>query len=99
MPNSMDLAGNPHKVYTVEYIHGVTVQTAKLFQNGKSQAVRLPKEFRFQGSEVYVKKTHNAVILIPKDNPWESLLRGLEGFSDDFMSERNQPRDQEREDL
>jgi antitoxin VapB len=73
------------------------MQTAKLFQNGQSQAVRLPKEFRFEGAEVYVKKTHNAVILIPKDNPWESFFRGLEGFTDDFMSQRNQPPNQERE--
>jgi antitoxin VapB len=75
------------------------MQTAKLFQNGQSQAVRLPKEFRFEGSEVFVKRTHNAVILIPKDNPWESMFRGLEGFTDDFMSERNQPENQEREEL
>ena len=75
------------------------MQTAKLFQNGQSQAVRLPKEFRFEGTEVFVKKTYNSVILIPKDNPWESMFRGLEGFTDDFMSERNQPGNQEREDL
>ncbi len=75
------------------------MQTAKLFQNGQSQAVRLPKEFRFRGSEVYIKKTHNSVVLIPKDNPWESLFRGLEGFTEDFMSDRNQPGNQDRESL
>lgn len=75
------------------------MQIAKLFQNGQSQAVRLPKEFRFEGSEVYVKKTHNAVILIPKDNPWESLFRSLDRFTDDFLSERRQGDVQQREDL
>lgn len=72
---------------------------AKLFQNGQSQAVRLPKEFRFEGSEVYIKKTANSVILIPLENPWASLFRGLEHFSDDFMSKRTQPDPQVREDL
>lgn len=75
------------------------MQIAKLFQNGQSQAVRLPKEFRFEGTEVYVKKTHNAVILIPKDNPWESLFRSLDRFTDDFLSERRQGDIQKREDL
>lgn len=75
------------------------MQTAKLFQNGQSQAVRLPKEFRFQGSEVFVKKTLNAVILISKDNPWENLFASLEHFSKDFLSDRNQPNTQARIDL
>jgi antitoxin VapB len=75
------------------------MQPAKLFQTGQSQAVRLPKDFRFDGSEVFIKKTHNSVVLIPKDNPWESFFRGLEGFTDDYMSEREQPRHQEREGL
>lgn len=65
--------------------------------------MRLPKEFRFEGKEVYVKKTHNAVILIPKDNPWESLLASLDQFSEDFLSDRprsrNQPKAQDRESL
>lgn len=75
------------------------MQTAKLFQNGQSQAVRLPKEFRFRGSEVYVKKSRNAVILIPKENPWESLLASLAEFSEDFMRDRKQPARQKREEL
>lgn len=42
------------------------MNTAKLFINGKSQAVRLPKEFRFEGKEVYIKKTKEGVLLLPK---------------------------------
>ncbi len=72
---------------------------AKLFRNGKSQAVRLPKEYSFQGSEVYVKRLGRTVLLIPKDDPWETLIGSLERFSDDFMDERLQPDWQAREGL
>ena len=53
------------------------MNTAKLFKNGKSQAVRLPKQFKFQGSEVYIKRIGRNVMLIPKDDPWESLISSL----------------------
>jgi antitoxin VapB len=75
------------------------MKIAKLFQNGHSQAVRLPKEFRFEGTEVYVKKIGNAVLLLPYDDPWQPLFESLDKFSDDFMQERNQPISQTREDL
>ena len=73
------------------------VKTAKLFRNGQSQAVRLPKEFRFEGDFVYVKKSGKAVVLLPALGSWDSLLESLDKFSDDFMSERSQPVSQERE--
>ena len=72
---------------------------AKLFRNGKSQAVRLPKEYNLEGSEVYVKRLGRTVILIPKDDPWEMLINSIGAFSEDFMSERAQPEIQERERL
>lgn len=75
------------------------MKTAKLFQNGQSQAVRLPKEFRFIGEKVFIKKVGNATVLLPTDDPWESLFNSLNKFSDDFMTERNQPAQQEREEL
>ena len=59
--------------------------TAKLFANGQSQAVRLPKEFRFEGDEVYIKKIGNAILLFPKGMEWDMFIDGLAGFSDDFM--------------
>lgn len=74
------------------------METAKLFQNGKSQAVRLPKEFRFGSDRVYIKRVGNAVVLLPYKTPWETLLNSLSLFSADFMSERNQPPVQNRED-
>jgi antitoxin VapB len=76
------------------------MDTAKLFQNGRSQAVRLPKEYSFSGKDVFIQKVGDTVILFPKDRVWETFLEGLYGFSDDFMSEgRQQPEMQEREDL
>ncbi len=75
------------------------MNTAKLFKNGKSQAVRLPREFKFQGTEVYIKRIGRNVMLIPKDDPWESLLSSLDEFSDDFMADRLQPEVDKRENL
>jgi antitoxin VapB len=75
------------------------MRTAKLFKNGQSQAVRLPKEFRFDCESVFIKKTGNVVMLIPMANSWGSLLGSLDSFTPDFMSERNQPQDQVREEI
>jgi len=74
------------------------METAKLFKNGKSQAVRLPKEFRFGSDRVYIKRVGDAVILLPYQTPWKTLLDSLSLFSDDFMTEREQPPIQDRED-
>lgn len=76
------------------------MKTAKIFKNGQSQAVRLPKEFRLEGDECYVKRMGNAIMLIPKKNSWQPLLDSVKRFSPDFMSERDQPTEQqEREDF
>jgi antitoxin VapB len=67
-------------------------KTAKLFQNGKSQAVRLPKEFRFEGNEVYIRKQGEDVILSPRKAGWQQFWESLEMFSDDiFKDGRQQP--------
>lgn len=66
--------------------------TAKLFQNGRSQAVRLPKEFRLPGKEVKISKQGNKIILEPIENSWELWFEAMTQFSDDFMADgRNQP--------
>ncbi|OGW43564.1 MAG: virulence factor [Nitrospirae bacterium GWD2_57_8] len=75
------------------------MKTAKLFQNGQSQAVRLPKEFRFEDDHVFVKKSGNVVVLIPTKNSWDTLIQSLDKFSDDFMAGRKQPKVQKREDF
>jgi antitoxin VapB len=75
------------------------MQTAKIFINGRSQAVRLPKEFRFSGNDVFIKKIGNIVVLIPKDDPWASLANSLGQFTDDYMETRDQPPQDSRETL
>jgi antitoxin VapB len=75
------------------------MEIAKIFMNGRSQAVRLPKKFRFEGSQVYIKKVGDAVILIPYQEPWQTLQDSLSMFSDDFMETRDQSSPQEREDM
>ncbi len=62
------------------------MMTAKLFENGRSQAVRLPKECRFSGDEVAVNKIGDIVILMPKENKWSGFLSSLNLFSEDFMN-------------
>jgi len=76
------------------------MQSAKLFINGRSQAVRLPKEFQFSGKDVLIQKIGDAVILFPRDKSWEVFLHGLNSFTGDFMVEgRDQGITEEREDL
>ena len=76
------------------------MMTAKLFEDGRSQAVRLPKECRFSGEEVAVNKIGDIVILMPKDDKWSGFLDSLNLFSEDFMdSGRVKGIRQEREEL
>jgi antitoxin VapB len=75
------------------------MQTAKIFINGRSQAVRLPKDFRFSGKDVFINKVGNIVILIPKDDPWASMVDSLDQFTDDYMESRDQPLQGSREPL
>ena len=72
------------------------IETARIFKNGRSQAVRLPKSCRFKGKEVYVHKVAHAVMLFEKDDPWAPLVDSLDKFTPDFMEERNQPPQQHR---
>jgi len=72
------------------------MQTAKLFQNGQSQAVRLPKEFRMAGKEVYIKKQGEAIVLLPKEKSWAPLFESLNHFEKDFRIERNQPAENQK---
>jgi antitoxin VapB len=66
------------------------MDTAKLFPNGRSQAVRLPKKYAFSGEEVFIKKISGMVVLIPKDDPWRPFQESLGKFSDDFMENGRQ---------
>ena len=71
--------------------------TAKLFKNGNSQAVRLPRAYRFEGEEVIIKKMGNAVVLLPQKAFYDALLESLAMFSEDFLIDREQPPVQDRD--
>ena len=73
------------------------MKEAKLFTNGQSQAVRLPKEFRFKGKSVYIRRLGEGVVLLPRTNPWSSLFAACGKFSEDFMTERDQGTQQREE--
>jgi len=70
---------------------------AKLFKNGQSQAVRLPKQFRFEGKAVSIQKIGDSVVLSPLSDTWDSFFEAAADFSPDFMAEREQGEQAERE--
>lgn len=87
----MAIDTNLKSIYLKYRLMEAIMQQAKLFMNGQSQAVRLPKEFRFKGDSVAIKRIGNVVALLPLEKPWDTLLDSLSMFSSDFMDERNQP--------
>ena len=68
------------------------MDTAKVFKTGRSQAVRLPKEFRFKADEVCIKRVGSAVLLFPKGSAWRLMGEAIGKVDVDFMADRNQPR-------
>lgn len=61
------------------------MEMAKVFENGRSQAVRLPKKFRFKVDEVIVQQLGDAVLLVPKESLWQTFMDGLNGFTSDIL--------------
>ena len=73
------------------------MKTAKLFRNGRSQAVRLPREFRFEGDRVFIRKSGKGVLLLPAEQTWDAWIENLSKFPPDFMADgRQQPKVQKR---
>ena len=72
-------------------------QTAKLFMNGRSQAIRLPAEFRFIGREVFIEKQGDAVIIRPKPRGWDDFFTRSSNVPADFLQNRSDPPPEERE--
>lgn len=72
---------------------------AKLFQNGRSQAVRLPAECRFEGGEVYIRRVGDEVILSPRPVSWDDFFDSSARPTPDFMKEREDLPVQDRESL
>ena len=76
------------------------MMTAKIFENGRSQAVRLPKECRFTTNEVMINKVGEIVILVPKNTKWDSFMKAMDMFSEDFLEDGRPPQNiQERDEL
>ncbi len=75
------------------------MKTAKIFRSGNSQAVRIPKEFRLEGTEVEIHRRGRTLVLNPKrEKSWKALVDSLQKFTKDFMEEgRRQPNIQERD--
>lgn len=73
--------------------------TAKLFRNGRSQAVRLPKEFRFADDEVYIEKRGETIVLSPKERAWSGFFSDVPLPTADFMQSRSDLPPQQRDDF
>lgn len=72
--------------------------TAKVFENGASQTVRLPNEYRFIDDEVFVSKVGDIVMLIPKTTKWSGFLNGMNLFSEDFMADGREEQGEQKRD-
>ena len=72
------------------------MKTAKIFMNGRSQAVRLPREFRFACDEVFIQQQGDKVILSPKEPSWDDFFDSEPVFGKDFLSDREDIPPQER---
>ena len=78
---------------------GDSMDTARIFPSGRSQAVRLPKEYRFEGTDVLIKHFGNGVLLLPIDKSWAMLEAALEEFEPGFQLKRDQTEEQTREEM
>ena len=76
------------------------METAKIFENGRSQAVRLPQKYRFQADEVVIQKLGDDVLLVPKESLWNTFVDGVNSFTEDiFENGRDQGAQDDRESL
>lgn len=75
----------------------MSTRVAKIFMNGRSQAVRLPKEFRFDTEEVFITKQGAKVIISEKKPTWDEFFDATPVFDDDFLKERLDTQSQERD--
>ena len=86
------VAFSPVRVYTIIYtLECAMTGIAKIFKNGASQAVRLPRDFRFEAEEVCIKRIGSAVLLFPRGAAWDLMDEALGQVDDDFMAKRDQP--------
>ena len=76
-----------HDLYYCCKKEGNSMETTRVFTNGRSQAVRIPKAYRFEENEVYINKIGDTVILAPKKKLAEIFLKGAAMLDDDFLSD------------
>ncbi len=67
------------------------MQTTRVFQNGNSQAIRIPQELRTDEKEYYINKIDGIFIAYPVEDPWAPVRQVVGTFSENFMTERHQP--------
>jgi antitoxin VapB len=75
------------------------METAKVFDSGNSQAIRIPKKYKLKGKEAYITKIGDAIVILPMKQKWNSLIGSLDKFSSDFLTERVQPDLESREEI
>ena len=76
------------------------MDSAKIFENGRSQAVRLPQKYRFNADEVVIQRLGDAVLLVPKESLWNTFMDGVNSFTEDiFENGRDQGGQEERDSL
>jgi antitoxin VapB len=75
----------------------MVIETLDITNNKGEQALRIPKKMRINDDKVYLKKVGNTLYIIPFHKPWQNLIDSTESFTADFMDERNQPLQQQRE--
>lgn len=88
-----------YSIYTSKPGGRIMETTAKLFKNGSSQAVRLPKECRFKGDEVIVKRFGDMVILVPKRYSYRGVMAQLRDMGPIRLGKRVQPRRRDKRDF
>ncbi len=61
------------------------------------QDIKIPEKYKIDDNKVYLKKAGNVIYIIPYHNAWDSMMDSINNFTDDFMEQRDQPSDQNRE--
>lgn len=73
------------------------IETIEIKNKKGTQAIRIPERLRINDDKVYLKKVGNSLFIIPFHNPWQNMFDSLNSFTSDFMDEREQTNDQQRE--
>jgi antitoxin VapB len=77
----------------------MSFETSEIKNKKGFQAIRIPKKMKINDDKVYLKKVGNALYIIPFHNPWQNLVESLDSFTPDFMEDREEPNNQNRESL